>query len=589
MGTSELSDALNPSYAVAVPYRNRPPQNSYPEPYHPVVQPPQQYAPHRSELELAISEPQPLPPTRQTQPSTGHAVHELLRIVSATSQTQEIERKRRIAWEQEQEAKYAQRQAEMERQLFELRQELVTLRTAVPGNTQQNTGASPSLSSARNAPFLQQAQSSSLISPVPQPPGVHYPTFIQGSSSQPIINYSQQYAAAPDQQQQHLLPDESPMGAMTPSPSPHPIVPTQRSRNTASKTRKKRRASSSSSEESDSGSNSDSSVLMRDRKKKRRNHHDKRCITIHHAMRTHILLLMDVLNANDLPDSHTEGQSLKDTDPVRFVWDKTAKQSVHNARMKARIIANIKENRRRYKDLPDGEFSKKNLDSAFDQCFTTFRQKFKAQRDDREADRAKAREDRKAHKARHVSRRKIKLTNRADARLRIEAFEHIAFDGTFQLECMSSDDSDSEDDGLLCSRGYPWRSKRLIRFYEILDKEDIGDKASKPKRGVGKKDRAVGPLKEGFHLPPKGVASWMISRRWIAETQLTRSDLPRLLEPILSNLPDFDSVVQKCTILDDDSDDEYFQRTNPNTTLNLQPLSMHYNIANNSSLQYAFS
>ncbi|KAK0468185.1 uncharacterized protein EV420DRAFT_1503283 [Desarmillaria tabescens] len=587
MGTSELSDALNPSYAV--PYRNRPPQNPYPEPYQPVVQPPQQSAPHRSELELAISEPQPPPPTRQTQPSAGsvQAVHELLRIVSATSQAQEIERKRRIAWEQEQEAKYAHRQAEMERQLFELRQELVTLRSTVSANTQRTSGASPSLSLARNAPFSQQLQSASPISPAPQPPS-H--AFIQGSSSQPNINYPQQYAVAPDQQQQNLPSDEPAMSAMTPSPSPQPVVLTQRSPNTVSKSRKKRRASSNSSEESDSGSStSDSSVLARERKKQRRNHHDKRCITIHHAMRTHILLLMDVPNANSLPDSHIEGQSLKDTDPVRFVWDKTAKQSVHNARMKARVIASIKEKRRRYKDVPDGEFSKKSLDSAFDQCFTTFRQKFKAQRDDREAEHSRAREDRKAQKSRHVSRRKTKLTNRADARLRIEAFEHIAFDGAFQLECMSSDDSDSEDEGLLSSRGYPWRSKRLIRFYEILDREDIGDKASKPKRGVGKKDRVVGPLKEGFHLPPKGVASWMISRRWMEEAQLTRSDLPRLLESIVKDQPDFDSTVQKCTVLDDDSDNEYFQLTNHNTASNLQPLPIRYNIANNSSLQYALS
>ncbi|KAK0498621.1 hypothetical protein EDD18DRAFT_1158480 [Armillaria luteobubalina] len=572
MGTSELSDALNPSYAV--PYRNRPPQNPYPEPHLPVVQAPQQHVPHRSELELAISEPQPPPPARQTQPSAGgvQAVHELLRIVSATSQAQEIERKRRIAWEQEQEAKYAQRQAETERQLFELRQELVTLRSMASGNTQRTPGASPSLSSIRNMSISQQMQSASPISPVPQPPGVHYPTFVQGSSSQPNINFPQQYAALPAQHQQPP-PDEPVMSAMTPSPSP---APKQRSPNTTSKTRKKRRASFSSSEESDSGSSdSDSS---RDRKKQRRNRHDKRCITIHHAMRTHMLLLMDIFNPNNLPDSHIEGQSLKDTDPVRFVWDKTAKQSVHNARMKARVIASIKEKRRRYKDVPEGEFSKKNLDSAFDQCFTTFRQKFKAQRDDREAEHAKAREKRKAQKSRHISRKKT-------------AFEHIAFDGAFQLECMSSDDSDSEDDGLLCSRGYPWRSKRLIRLYEILDKEDVGDKASKPKRGVGKKDRTVGPLKEGFCLPPKGVASWMVSRRWIAETQLTRSDLPHWLESIVNDLPDFDSTVQKCVILGDDSDDdEYFQRTNSNTASNLQPLpSMHYSITNNSSLQYALS
>lgn len=119
-----------------------------------------------------------------------------------------------------------------------------------------------------------------------------------------------------------------------------------------------------------------------------------------------MLELMDTPSSKDLPDSYTEGQELGESDPIRFVWDKTPKQSVHNARMKARVIAHIKENRQKYDKVSDTDFSKKNLDSAFDQCFTTFRQKFKIQKDANEALHNKQREDRKAKHSRHTSRRK---------------------------------------------------------------------------------------------------------------------------------------------------------------------------------------
>jgi hypothetical protein len=98
---------------------------------------------------------------------------------------------------------------------------------------------------------------------------------------------------------------------------------------------------------------------------------------------------------------------LEATAPVRFVWDKTAKQSVHNSRMKTRILEDLKANRRLYKHVPDKDFSKKSLDSAFDQCFTTYRQKYKIQRDSQAAENAKRREENKALKARRLNRRKF--------------------------------------------------------------------------------------------------------------------------------------------------------------------------------------
>ena len=50
-------------------------------------------------------------------------------------------------------------------------------------------------------------------------------------------------------------------------------------------------------------------------------------------------------------------------------------------------------------------------------------------------------------------------------------FEHITFDGALQLECMSLEESEVEEDPtnetrtvMLCIRGCPWRSLRLQHF-----------------------------------------------------------------------------------------------------------------------------
>jgi hypothetical protein len=117
--------------------------------------------------------------------------------------------------------------------------------------------------------------------------------------------------------------------------------------------------------------------------------------------------MLGVTNDKPLPDSHEEGASLGPSDPVRFVWDKTTKQSVHNTRMKARVIADIKQNKQLYKYVPSKDFGKKTLDAAFEQCFTTFRQKYKAQVNEFVAVQARKREEVKARKARHTSRRKM--------------------------------------------------------------------------------------------------------------------------------------------------------------------------------------
>jgi len=124
-------------------------------------------------------------------------------------------------------------------------------------------------------------------------------------------------------------------------------------------------------------------------------------------MRLHIIRLMQIDSDKNLPDGHIEGAPLEPQDAVRFVWDKTTKQSVHNGRMKARILGDLKFNRRLYKYVPNKDFSKKTMEAVFDQAFITLRQKFKAQRDASAAQNLKKREDGKALRARRLSRRKL--------------------------------------------------------------------------------------------------------------------------------------------------------------------------------------
>ncbi|KAJ7044497.1 hypothetical protein C8F04DRAFT_588509 [Mycena alexandri] len=521
MPSSELTDALNPH---ARPRNSN--ASAYPTP---AMQPAQPYIPQRSELELAISEP---PPTRsRPHPSPGAitAVQELVSLVASTKQAQEIERTRRMGWEREQEAKYIQRQAEMERQMLEMRTEIASLRALV------NANHSPLFTPYNGSPAianLRHPRPASPISPVSQPSSHSQQQFVQGSSRlQPTstLNLALQYSPAAPR-------------TVTPSPSRHD----SEAPSSVYRPRKRRRRSAPLSEDESGGSASDSSSGSRP-VHRRTDHHDKRILTVQRAIRAHLLLSMDLANDKALPDSHTEGEPLDPPAPVRFVWDKTTKQSAHNGRMKLRVLQDFRARRRLYKHVPDKEFNNKVVESAFEQSYTTFRQKFRAQRDAMAASRVKEREESKARKARHLARRKTKLSNRADARLKLDTFGHVIFDGAMQVECMSSEESDFDTDtehprgsGPLQTRGYEWRSTRLLRFYAVLDEEDTADARARPKRGVGRRERFTGPHKEGFHLPPKGIASWMVSRRWVFTAQVVHPDLGDALKELVFDAPGWD-------------------------------------------------
>ncbi|KAF7352656.1 hypothetical protein MVEN_01231300 [Mycena venus] len=525
--------------------------------------------PTASELELAISEPLAQQPSSSTSnstlvsprtrphPSPGAitAVQELVTLVASTKQAAEIERTRRMAWEQEQEAKYVQRQAEMERQMLDMRNEIAQLRGLLNANRGSPVytpySGSPAIANLRHpAP-----RPASPISPVSQPSShSQQQQFVQGSS-----RMQPSYPTLSDALQDPMV-------------IPRPVTPSSSLRDdseapssaTRSRSRKRRRSVLSDDESGGSVSDTSSSCS----RPRRTDHHDKRILTIQRAIRAHILLCMDLPNDKHLPESHAEGEPLEPPNPVRFVWDKTTKQSAHNGRMKLRVLEDFRARRRLYKHVPDKEFSKKVVDSAFEQSFTTFRQKFRTQRDVMAASRHREREDSKARKSRHTARRKTKLSNRADARIKLDAsFAQVGFDGAMQIECMSSEESDFDPtdasvdlsayprgSGPLQTRGYGWRSTRLLRFYAVLDDEDAADAETRPRRGVGRRERFVGPHKEGFHMPPKGVASWMISRRWIAAAQVELPDLGNALGGIVVDAPGFD--LTRFVELGPETDDE---------------------------------
>lgn len=133
---------------------------------------------------------------------------------------------------------------------------------------------------------------------------------------------------------------------------------------------------------------------------------------------------------------------------------------------------------------------------------------------------------------------------------------------------MSSEESGDEgaagpDSPPLCIRGVAWRSSRLLYFYAVLDADDGPDElfqvdgmlVNKPRRISPRKERYQGPPKDVFHLPPKGVASWMISRRWINELRHTRPDVSDSLKDCIIDYPSFDW--DNFHALGDESEEEF--------------------------------
>ncbi|KAI0687210.1 hypothetical protein BC835DRAFT_1419924 [Cytidiella melzeri] len=638
--TSELSNALNPNAAQS---RSRARLHSYDvahpsssASHHEVGQRPlQSYVPHRSELELAITPQEQPPPPVQTSPVQNppalRAVQNLLQVVVSQHAAEQAERRRRQAWEQELEARQAQREAELQEQLAEMRSELLLLKASVSMQQQpvQHLLSEPLPAAFQpplpkpsahieeiTSPVLEEPRVS-LPSSLPARPTHHYtpqlPTFVEGSSSVPIPTPETMpscllYPPTPFDTRSPMLPSPTLTEATTdqhllspilpppprshlPAPSPSGLSPhsstaaqqpqashlpspaqSHTSPNMPATQQQpsprapgKRRTPPSPGSDYDSSDESDqesAGSTLGGNSRKRRNGHDHRCLTIQHAMRVHLLRCMRLRSSKDLlPASHDEHERIPAGEPVRFVWEKTVKKSPHNAAMKTRVLKELVARRTRYKHVPDKDFGKKVLDATFEQAFLTLRQKYKMQKDDTSALQYRRREDQKYMKARRRERKKTKLTQRTDRRKKLTIFSHETFDPALQPGCMSSEESCDEyveevyPSGLLSKvqvlriRGMAWRSTRLLRFYALLDAEEeaaaeqmLQQRVSnnKPRRPLARKERCIGPPKDGFVLPPQGVATWMISRRWIKENRDTHPDLEDLLRGLVSDPSGFD-------------------------------------------------
>ncbi|KAI0698555.1 hypothetical protein C8T65DRAFT_581790 [Cerioporus squamosus] len=591
MSSSELSNALNPAIVAQRPRRKHAaPTNAAVLAATPTLSSavPQ---PHRSELELAIAPPAlPLPPqyaaaqspvVQAPQPPRNAApvVQELYRVMVTAKDAVTAERDRRVAWEKEQEARASQKQAEMERQILDMRQELSLLKAyislhpnmAPPVELQQHqqeyvqtipTTARIEPASPVMGPEPSPQPPMSPISPVPYHPPLQQPMFVEGSSSRPLAVQAA-YPEASSPISQSALPLLGPPTPQSTRPTPSPAHTPALQANPLKRTRLVLEDES----DYDTDTEDESDTQPTDRPLKRKNGHDGRCLTIHHAVRIHIRKMMKLKPGQDLPESAFEGEPIAAEDPVRFVWGKTAKQSTTNAAMKKRILTDLKSKRHKYKYVPDKEFAKKTLDAAFEQVFTTLRQNFKAQRDGTAATKLKRREDHKALRSRRQNRKKAKLGNRTEARKKVDAFAQPIFDGALQQECMSSEESDgeyaAEGSGetvqVFRTRGLQWRSSRLRRFYAVLDEQDRFDKSLKPKRGVGRRERREGLPKDGFFLPPKGVARWMVSRRWLQETAAMRPDVIDILRELIVDPAEPETELAQLMLGPEYSDEEQDQ------------------------------
>ena len=152
-----------------------------------------------------------------------------------------------------------------------------------------------------------------------------------------------------------------------------------------------------------------------------------------------------------------------------------------------------------------------------------------------------------------------KLKRRQERRAAYDVFANPIFDHALVNECMSSEESCDEG---LSVRGFPWRSSRLYYFYSTLDAEGAADEfvqlpdkvILKPRRAVPRKDRLPGDFKKGSEMPPKGIASWMVSRRWLNEQRRMQSDVDEKLKDIVVEHPDFNWNV--FPYLGEESEDE---------------------------------
>lgn len=208
-------------------------------------------------------------------------MQELLRFLASTREAQEIERKRRIAWEQEQEAKYRLGQAEMERRMLEMRQEIIALKARVAFNSPASSsvvGASVNVQSSPALSQHSQFEYASLVSSPQQPTPSTSPTLSHPSTPATLSSpATSQPIAGPSTDPTLYSAEASTSGVYLPSP----LLSCTRfiNVNPSSSLRNVKGHSTTGSDNEEEPNTDDDSPPPQHRVR-RKNHHDTRCLTI---------------------------------------------------------------------------------------------------------------------------------------------------------------------------------------------------------------------------------------------------------------------------------------------------------------------
>lgn len=203
-------------------------------------------------------------------------MQELLRFLASTREAQEIERKRRIAWEQEQEAKYRLRQAEMERRMLEMQQEITALKARVAFSGP----ASLSSVGASGHPTLSQRsylEYTSLVSSPQQPTPSTSPTLSHPSTPATLTSPAAgQPVAGPSTDAVFDSAEASTSLSYLPSPLP----PTRFVNVNPSSSLRNVRGHSTAGSDTEEEPHTDDDSPPPQYRVRRKNHHDTRCLTI---------------------------------------------------------------------------------------------------------------------------------------------------------------------------------------------------------------------------------------------------------------------------------------------------------------------
>lgn len=105
--------------------------------------------------------------------------------------------------------------------------------------------------------------------------------------------------------------------------------------------------------------------------------------------------------------------------------------------------------------------------------------------------------------------------------------------------------------GYLRIRVLAWRSSRLQELYRTVDEHEQLTRESKPKRGVGRKDRHLGAPKDGNPPPPMGTPRWMVSKRWLRQACAVNPQIADLIKEESET-----TITNLLPILGDESDNE---------------------------------